>query len=185
MSLSLNVGCVVTGHGQWWQDREPLRATAPSCGQLPTPVSVTHRCITTTPKTRALEQEFSVFAPTSVDLQVFCASTLGLVGMILLPTSGLWPRSTHISYSGAKAGRPAATHGNVFSWQQQRLEMLSGHVWDLLWLRTGTLSLLLIYHQAKQSTWPSPKWRSREIQAVWRHHGGRVWTQSWGHSAVY
>lgn len=39
-------------------------------------------------------------------------------------------------------------------------------VWDLLWLRTGTLSLLLIYHQAKQSTRPSPKRRGREIQAV-------------------
>lgn len=125
MLLSLNVGCVVTGHRQWWQDREPLSATASSCGQLSTPVSVTYCCITTTPKTRALEQELSVFAPTSVDLQGFCASTLGLVGMTLLPTSRLWSRSTHISYSEAKAGRPAATHEKVFSWQQQRLEMLS------------------------------------------------------------
>lgn len=55
-------------------------------------------------------------------------------------------------------------------------------------MRNGTPSLLRIYRQVKQTPWPSPTWRGREMHAVCEK-GRSVWMhrrlRSWAHTTVY
>lgn len=165
----------------------PSGTTAPPCGQVPTPVSGTHCCITAIPHTKALEQDIYLCSHVCGSSRVLWISPgLGGGGTASPPGSCGPSPPTHLTQeSRLKAQQSPWEHvlmATAETWDAERTCMRPPVI------RNGTLSLLWMYHQVKQIPWPSPAWRGREMHAVCEK-GKSVWMhrrlRSWAHTTVY